>query len=210
MGGSVRMGQFGIGQSQKRFEDVRLLCGEGRFHHDVNLPGHVDLAGKVHVAVVRSTHAHARIRGIDSTAARHAPGVIAAFTGADLDGLSTMKMTLKRKRPDGSPMFAPAHRGLTQDRVRYVGDPIALVIAGTAAQAADAVELIRVDYEPLPAVTSTAEAIGGPVVWDDCPDNISKLFEVGDKAGTDAAFAKAASVVRRRYVITREIGRAHV
>src|SRR5262244_560419 len=197
MGGSVRMGQFGIGQSQKRFEDVRLLCGEGRFHHDVNLPG------QVHMAVVRSTHAHARIRGIDSTAARHAPGVIAAFTGADLDGLSTMKMTLKRKRPDGSPMFAPAHRGLTQDRVRYVGDPIALVIASTAAQAADAVELVRVDYEPLPAVTSTAEAIGGPAVWDDCPDNISNLFEVGDKAGSDAAFAKAAHVVRRRYVITR-------
>src|SRR5262247_1023316 len=191
------MGQFGIGQSLKRVEDVRLLRGEGRFHHDVNLPG------QVHMTVVRSTHAHARIRGIDSTAARHAPGVIAVFTFADLDGLSTMKMTLKRKRPDGSPMFAPAHRGLTQDRVRYVGDPIALVIAGTAAQAADAVELLRVDYEPLPAVTSTAEAIGGPAVWDDCPDNISNLFEVGDKAGTDAAFAKAAHVVRRRYVITR-------
>src|SRR5262245_1533239 len=191
------MGQFGIGQSLKRVEDVRLLRGEGRFHHDVNLPG------QVHMAVVRSTHAHARIRGIDSIAAHRAPGVIAVFTGADLDGLSTMKMTLKRKRPDGSPMFAPAHRGLTQDRVRYVGDPIALVIAGTAAQAADAVELLRVDYEPLPAVTSTAEAIGGPAVWDDCPDNISNLFEVGDKAGTDAAFAKAAHVVRRRYVITR-------
>src|SRR5499427_7621003 len=191
------MGQFGIGQSLKRVEDVRLLRGEGRFHHDVNLPG------QVHMAVVRSTHAHARIRGIDSTAARHAPGVIAAFTGADLDGLSTMKMTLKRKRPDGSPMFAPPHRGLTQDRVRYVGDPIALVIASTAAQAADAVELVRVDYEPRPAVTSTAEAIGGPAVWDECPDNVSNLFEVGDKAGTDAAFATAAHVVRRRYVITR-------
>src|SRR5262250_2877471 len=191
------MGQFGIGQSLKRVEDVRLLRGEGRFHHDVNLPG------QVHMAVVRSTHAPARIRGIDSTTARHAPGVIAVFTGADLDGLSTMKMTLKRKRPDGSPMFAPAHRGLTQDRVRYVGDPIALVIASTAAQAADAVELIRVDYEPLPAVTSTAEAIGGPVVWDDCPDNISNLFEVGDQAGTDAAFAGAQRIVRRRYVISR-------
>ncbi len=101
------MGQFGIGQSLKRVEDVRLLRGEGRFHHDVNLPG------QVHMAVVRSTHAHARIRAIDATAARGAPGVIAVFTGADVDGLSTMKMTLKRKRPDGSPMFAPPHRGLT-------------------------------------------------------------------------------------------------
>jgi carbon-monoxide dehydrogenase large subunit len=191
------MGQFGIGQSLKRFEDQRLLRGEGRFHHDVNL------AGQAHMAVVRSTHAHARIRGIDSAAARGAAGVIAVFTGADVDGLSTMKMTLKRKRPDGSPMFAPPHRGLTQDRVRYVGDPIALVIAETAAQAADAAEQVRVDYEPLPSVTSTAQAIGGPPVWEECPDNISNLFEVGDKAATDAAFAKAAHVVRRRYVITR-------
>src|SRR5499425_1335716 len=191
------MGQFGIGQSLKRVEDVRLLRGEGRFHHDVNLPG------QVHMAVVRSTHAHARIRAIDAIAARDAPGVIAVFTGADVDGLSTMKMTLKRKRPDGSPMFAPPHRGLTQDRARYVGDPLALVIASTAAQAADAAELVRVDYEPRPAVTSTAEAIGGPAVWDECPDNVSNLFEVGDKAGTDAAFATAAHVVRRRYVITR-------
>src|SRR5262250_37954 len=191
------MGQFGIGQSLKRVEDVRLLRGEGRFHHDVNLPG------QVHMAVVRSTHAHARIRAIDAIAARDAPGVIAVFTGADVDGLSTMKMTLKRKRPDGSPMFAPPHRGLTQDRARYVGDPLALVIASTAAQAADAAELVRVDYEPRPAVTSTAEAIGGPAVWDECPDNVSNLFEVGDKAGTDAAFATAAHVVRRRYVISR-------
>jgi len=191
------MGQFGIGQSLKRVEDVRLLRGEGRFHHDVNLPG------QVHMAVVRSTHAHASIRAIDAIAARDAPGVIAVFTAADVDGLSTMKMTPKRKRPDGSPMFAPPHRGLTQDRARYVGDPLALVIASTAAQAADAAELVRVDYEPRPAVTSTAEAIGGPAVWDECPDNVSNLFEVGDKAGTDAAFATAAHVVRRRYVITR-------
>ena len=193
------MGQFGIGQSLKRFEDVRFLRGEGRFHHDVNQPG------QAHMVVVRSTHAHARIRSIDTAAAAAAPGVVAVFTGADVarDGLSTMKMTLKRKRPDGSPMWAPPHRGLTQDRVRYVGDPIALVIAETEAQAEDAAEAVRVDYDPLPAVTSTAEAIGGAAVWDECPDNISNLFEVGDKAATDAAFAKAAHIVRRRYVITR-------
>ena len=193
------MGQFGIGQSLKRFEDVRLLRGEGRFHHDINQPG------QAHMVVVRSTHAHARIRSIDTAAAAAAPGVVAVFTGTDVarDGLSTMKMTLKRKRPDGSPMWAPAHRGLTEDRVRYVGDPIALVIAETAAQAEDAAEAVRVDYDPLPAVTSTAEAIGGAAVWDECPDNISNLFEIGDKAATDAAFAKAAHIVRRRYVITR-------
>ena len=193
------MGQYGIGQSVKRFEDPRLVRGEGRFHNDVNLPG------QAHVVVVRSLHAHARIQSLDTTAARRAPGVLTVFTGADLarDGLGTMKMTLKRKRPDGSPMWAPPHRGLTQERVRYVGDPIALVIAETLAEAEDAAELCRVEYEPLPSVTSTAEAVGGAPVWDECADNISNVFEVGDKAATEAAFARATQVVRRRYVITR-------
>src|SRR3989454_5091181 len=193
------MGQFGIGQGIKRFEDVRLVRGEGRFHNDVNLPG------QAHAVIVRSVHAHARIRSIDTAAALRAPGVLAAFTGADLarDGLGTMKMTLKRKRPDGSPMFAPPHRGLSEGRVRYVGDPIGLVIAETAAQATDAAEAVRVEYVPLPSVTCTADAIGGAPVWDECPDNVSNLFEVGDKTATDAAFATAARVIRRRYVITR-------
>ena len=99
------MGQFGIGQSIRRFEDPRLLRGGGRFHNDVNLPG------QAHAVVVRSMHAHARIRSIDTAAALATPGVLAVFTGADLarDGLGTMRMTLKRKRPDGSPMFAPPH-----------------------------------------------------------------------------------------------------
>src|SRR6266446_4968156 len=193
------MEKFGIGQSIKRFEDPRLVRGEGRFHNDVNLPG------QAHVVIVRSLHAHARILSIDTATAAAAPGVLAVFTGADLarDGLGTMKMTLKRKRPDGSPMFAPAHRGLTQDRVRYVGDPIGLVVAGTLAEAEDAAELVRVEYDPLPSVTATAEALGGPPVWDECADNVSNVFEAGDKAATEAAFARAAHVVRRRYVITR-------
>src|SRR6059036_3296402 len=195
------MGQFGIGQGIKRFEDVRLVRGEGRFHADVNLPE------QTHAVIVRSMHAHARIRGIDAAVALGAPGVLAVFTGADVarDGLGTMTMTLKRKRPDGSPMFASPQRGLTSDRARYVGDPIAMVIAETRAQAEDAADLVRIDYEPLPSVTSTAAAAeaGSAAVWDECPDNISNLFEAGDKAATDAAFAKAARIVRRRYVLTR-------
>src|SRR5258705_6461724 len=147
------MGQFGIGQSVKRFEDVRLLRGEGRFHHDVNLPG------QAHMVVVRSTHAHARIRSIDTAAADAAPGVIAVFTGGDLNGLSTMKMTLKRKRPDGSPMWAPPHHGLTRDRARYVGDPLALVVAETAVQAVDAAGGVPADCNPLLSVTCTSIAI---------------------------------------------------
>jgi carbon-monoxide dehydrogenase large subunit len=195
------MGQFGIGQGIRRFDDARLLKGEGRFHNDVNLPG------QVHMVVVRSPHAHARIRSIDTAAARAMPGVVAVLTGADLarDGLGTMKMTLKRARPDGSPMFAPPHKGLSQDRVRYVGDPVAVVIAETLAQAKDAAEGVDVDYDPLPSVTDTAAAAepGSPRVWDESPDNISNIFTAGDKAAADAAIAAAPHVIRRRYVITR-------
>src|SRR6266540_1107237 len=96
-----------------------------------------------------------------------------------------------RDRPDGSPMFAPPHRGLSAERVRYVGDPVALVVAETLAQAEDAAERVQVDYEPLPSVTSTAKAVGGAPVWDECPDNISNLFEAGDKTATEAAFVAA-------------------
>src|SRR5690349_11353434 len=195
------MGQFGIGQSIKRFEDVRLLRGEGRFHADVNLPN------QTHMVIVRSPHAHAHLRAIEADAARRAPGVVAVFTGADVarDGLGTMKMTLKRTRPDGSPMFAPAHRGLAVDRARHVGDPVAIVIAETQAQAEDAADLVRVDYEPLHAITDTglAAQAGSPAVWDECPDNVSNLHQVGDRAATEAAFVQAAHRVRRRYVITR-------
>src|SRR6266403_1659911 len=191
------MGQFGIGQPIKRFEDVRLVRGEGRFHDDVNL------SGQAHAVIVRSIHAHARMLAIDAARALRAPGVLAVLTGSDVAHLGTMKMLLHRKRPDGSPMFAPPHRGLTRERARYVGDPVAMVVAETLAQAEDAAESVRIDYEPLPSVTSTAEAVGGPPVWDECPDNISNVHEVGDRAATEAAFARAARVIRRRYVITR-------
>jgi carbon-monoxide dehydrogenase large subunit len=191
------MGPFGIGQPIKRFEDVRLVRGEGRFHDDVNVPG------QTHAVIVRSTHAHARLAKIDAVSALRKPGVLAVFTAADLGELGTMKMTLKRKRPDGSPMFAPPHHGLTRDRVRYVGDPVAMVVAESLAQAEDAAEHVVIEYEPLPSVTSTAAAVGGPAVWDECSDNVSNVHEIGDRAATEAAFAAAARVVRRRYVISR-------
>src|SRR5438132_11182626 len=114
-----------------------------------------------------------------------------------------MKMTLKRKRPDGSPMFAPPHPGLVRDVARYVGDPVAMVVAETRAQAEDAAEAVAIDYEPLPSITVTANSIGGAAVWPACPDNISNVHEAGDRTATEAAFARAARVVRRRYLITR-------
>src|SRR3954466_6341385 len=194
------MGQYGIGQPVRRFEDKRLLTGFGRFQHDVNL------SGQAHGFVLRSPHAHALIRAIDLSATRGAPGVLAIYTGEDLAaaGLGTMGVPFQRKRPDGSPMFWRAHRGLAEGRVRYVGEPVAFVVAETAAQARDAAEQIEIDYEMLPSVTDTDEAAEGTIpVWDECPDNISNLFETGNKAATDAAFAGAAHVVKRRYVISR-------
>jgi carbon-monoxide dehydrogenase large subunit len=195
------MGPFGVGQSVKRFEDVRLVRGGGRFHDDINL------RDQAHAVVVRSVHAHARIAAIDVSAARGAPGVLAVLTGDDLAGagLGSTRTTLARTRPDGSPMFAPVHPVLVRDRVRYVGDPIAFLVAETLAQAEDAAELVSVDYEPLPAVTGTSAAgeAGSPPVWDECPDNVSNVFETGDRAAVQAAFARAAHVVQRRYVISR-------
>ncbi|MBV9859598.1 MAG: xanthine dehydrogenase family protein molybdopterin-binding subunit [Alphaproteobacteria bacterium] len=194
------MGEFGIGQAVRRFEDRRLLCGQGRYQNDVNVPG------QAHAVVLRSPHAHARIRSIDLTEAKAAPGVLAIFTGEDLAAakLGTMGVPFQRKRPDGSPMFTRAHLGLAVDRVRYVGEPVAFVVADTLAQAKDAAELVAVDYEILPSVTDTAEAAAGKAaVWDECPDNISNVFTSGDRAATEAALARAAHIVKRRYVISR-------
>ncbi len=194
------MNKFGIGQPVKRFEDRRLLSGEGRFINDVNI------AGQAYAVVARSPHAHARIISMDTSAARMAPGVLAIYTGEDIatDGLGTMAPTVQRKRPDGTPMFARSHPGLAQGWVRYVGDPFAVVVAESLMQAKDAAELIDVAYEDLPSVTDTAQAAAGETaVWEECPDNISNVFETGDKAATEAAFAQAAHIVRRRCVSSR-------
>ena len=156
---------------------------------------------------VRSPHAHAKIRSIDVEAAKAAPGVLAVYTGHDVkaDGLGMPKANMPRKRPDGKPMFAPQRPPLVTDRVRYVGDPVVMVIADTLAEAKDAAELVEIDYEPLPSVTSTEDTVkpGAPAVWDDCPDNISNHVERGNKAATDEAIKGAAKVIKRRYVITR-------
>src|SRR5437899_8155393 len=193
------MGQFGIGQGIKRVEDVRLLRGRGRYLDDVNVPG------QTHAVILRSVHAHARIRGIDFAAALRAPGVLAVFTGADVAGLGTGARTHTGERAGGGRMFARPHKGLSREGARYVGDPVARVVAETRAQAEDAADLVQIDYEHLPSVTATADATqpGAAPVWDECPDNICNIFESGDRAATDAAFAKAHRVVKRRYVITR-------
>jgi carbon-monoxide dehydrogenase large subunit len=198
---SIAAMKFGVGQPIRRLEDVRLLTGKGRFQDDQALHR------QTWCVFVRSPHAHALIRSIDTAAASRAPGVVAVFTGADYanDGIAMPKATMPRKKRDGSPMFAPQRPALVSDRARYVGDPVAMVIAETLAQAKDAAELVMVNYEPLPSVTSLAEAAepDAPRVWDENPDNISHTTERGDRRATEAAFALAAHVVKRRYVITR-------
>ncbi|MBT4750848.1 MAG: xanthine dehydrogenase family protein molybdopterin-binding subunit [Rhodospirillaceae bacterium] len=195
------MAQYGIGQPVRREEDPRHLKGGGRFINDNNL------AGQLHAYLVRSTHAHAAIGPLDIRAAAAAPGVAAVFTGEDViaDGVGTPKMQAPHKRPGGAPLFHRAHRGLSAGFVKYVGDPIAMVIAASLDQAKDAAELIQVDYDPLLSVNATHVALadGAPAVWPENPDNIAGIYEVGDEAATDAAIAGAYHVVKRRLVINR-------
>ena len=195
------MGEFAIGQSVSRFEDPRLIQGRGSYTDDVQLPG------MTYGVVVRSPHGHAKILAIDTITAKAAPGVRAVITAADWKAanLGDLPSHAGLKRRDGSPLLKPRYPVLAEDRVRWVGDPVAFVVADTPAQALDAAELVQVDYEELPAVVSTAEAVkpGAPRVYEECPDNISFVELIGDKAATDTAFAEAAHVAKGSFVINR-------
>jgi len=201
----------GIGDTVRRKEDLRLLTGRGCYTDDVNLPG------QVFAAMVRSPHAHARIRGIDVAAARAMPGVLAVLTGADAraDGLARIPHLTAAGTPpdivltnrDGSPVPAAPHHVLPTDRVRHVGTAVAFVIADSIAAAKDAAEQVRVDYELLPTVTEATAAVelSAPRLYDDLP-NIMIDAEVGDAAATADAFARAAHVTRLDTWINRVTG----
>src|SRR5271155_1143083 len=195
------MGEFAIGQPVPRFEDPRLVKGHGRYVADMVFPG------MAFGCVLRSPHAHARIRSIDTTQAKAAPGVLAVLTGADYKtaGFGDLPVPGGLKRRGDVPGYKPRYPALVEDRARMIGDYVAFVVAETYYQAVDASELIAVDYEPLPATVSTADAVkpGVPLVWDDCPNNIGFVQIEGDKAATDAAFARAAHVVKHHFVINR-------
>ncbi len=197
----VTLEKFGMAQSVRRLEDPRLLCGLGRYSDDVDLPR------QVYAVVVRSVHAHARLRAVDVSAATASPGVLAALTGADLaaDNLGNLPTDTTRKRRDDAPAFPTPRPALARDRVRHVGDPIALVVAETREQAADAAARVLVEYEPLPAVASTAGAMhpGTPLVWDEAPDNVAFVWQAGKADGVAQAFARAAHVTRLPFVVTR-------
>jgi len=195
------MGEFAIGQAVPRFEDPRLVKGHGRYVADMVFPG------MAFGYVLRSPHAHARIRSIDTSKAKAAPGVLVVVTSAEYKagGFGDLPVPGGLKRRNGAPGYRPRYPALVEDRVRMIGDYVAFVVAENYYQAIDAAELIEVDYEPLPAIASTAEATkpGAPLVWDDCPDNIGFVHVEGNKEATDAAFARAAHVVKRGFVINR-------
>jgi aerobic carbon-monoxide dehydrogenase large subunit len=195
------MGDFGIGQPVPREEDPYLVRGAGRYVDDVKL------IGEARAYVLRSPHAHARIVAIDTSRAQTAPGVVLVLTGADpaLLRLNLQRPWHPRKRRDGSPVFISPQPLLARERVRYVGDPVALIVAETIDLAKDAAELIEIGYEALPAVPTTEAAIvpGAPAVWQDCPDNIAFVHELGDKAAVEKAFAAAAHIEHHRLVISR-------
>jgi aerobic carbon-monoxide dehydrogenase large subunit len=185
--------RFGAGKPVKRLEDQRLLTGKGQFIDDKPEDGALWLH------VLRSPHAHARIASIDTSAAREMPGVQAVYTGADLvaENIGTLPTLLIFKRPDGSPMTAPPRRLLAHELVRFVGEPVAAVVATSRLVAQTAAEAIAVEYKELPAVVDPVAAVkpGAPAVWSEVPDNIVAAMSYGDAAAVDAAFAKADHVV---------------
>ena len=197
--------KFGVSQPVPRREDPRLLRGEGRFIDDWTPPG------ALHAVVLRAPFAHARIGDIAVDEARAAPGVHAVYTGADLAAAAVGGIACVAAPPETpwagireGDRFRERHQPvLAADRVRFVGECVAFVVAGTRAQALDASERIEIDYEPLPAVTAVDEAPGGPPVWDDVSDNVSFRWEIGDAPATGSAFAAAHRVVRRRVVNNR-------
>ena len=188
------MGFEGIGASVRRKEDQRFLNGKGNYTDDINRPG------QTYASIKRSDRPHAKIISIDTAAAKAAPGVLAVFTGADLDAeeIGGLPCGWQIHNKDGSPMAEPKHPVLAVGKVRHVGDPIAVVIAETRQQAKDAAELLVIELEDLPAVANVRDAIapGAPAVHDDAPGNVCYDWHLGDKAMTDAAFATAHKIVR--------------
>jgi len=195
--------KFGVGQAVKRLEDRILVTGGGRYTDDVAIQG------QAHAYILRSPHAHARIVSIDVGKAKSAKGVVAVLTGADVerDGLGLMPCMIPMNSRDGKPRFDTPRPILAKDRVRHVGDPVALVVAETLHQARDAAERIAMEYEELPHSVDTYAATqpGAPKVWDHVPNNVAFDWEKGDRAAVEAAMAGAHRVVKLRIVNNRVI-----
>jgi carbon-monoxide dehydrogenase large subunit len=195
------MTSTGIGASVPRTEDATLLSGKGRYTDDVNEPG------QAYAHIVRSQHAHGVLKGISFETAKKMPGVLAIYTAADLAAYGPHKCALDFKMRDGTPMKRPVRKSLASDKVRYVGDPVACVVAQTAVQAKDAAEAVELDIDPLPAVTLPSEAakFGAPQLYDDVPGNVQLDFLWGEPEKVAEAFAKAAHVTQLKLRNTRVV-----
>ena len=195
--------KFGIGQPVPRQEDPTLLRGEGRYTDDLNLPG------QAYAVMVRSRHAHGTIRALDTAEARAMPGVLGIYTGRDLlaAGMGAMPVGITFKNRDGSAMRCPEQPPLTIDRVRYVGDPVAAVIAESAKAARDAAESVLLEIDPLPAVTEARAAVApdAPQLHEVAPGNVALDWHYGDAARVADAFARAAHVTRLAIRNTRVV-----
>src|SRR5271169_596821 len=189
------MKQFGIGQPVRRVEDRRFITGRGTYLDDINRPR------QAWAFMLRSPHAHARIRAIDTTAAVSAAGVLAVYSGEDLarDGLGTIPCLSAVTNRDQTPSVLPPHPAIARDRVRHVGDTVAMVVAEGLSASRDAAELVAVDYEPLPPAVDTARSLepGQPRVWDEASGNLCFDWEVGDRS----AVAQAMTGARHRIAL---------
>lgn len=200
------MTENGIGAAVRRKEDRRFITGRGQYTDDINRPG------QLYAHIIRSPLPHARIKSLDTAAAKNRDGVVAVFTGQDMaaDGVGGLPCGWGITGKNGAPMIEPGHPPLAADTVRYVGDQVAVVLAETRAAARDAAELIEVDFDELPAVTGieAATAADAPLVWPDAPGNICFDWEIGDAAAVEKAFADAAHVAKIDIVNSRLIPNA--
>jgi len=193
--------KFAVGQSVPRSEDPMLLRGKGRYTDDVSLPR------QAYAVMVRSRNAHGTIRAIDAAAALNMPGVLGIYTAPDLQAYGPLKCVVPLKNRDGSPMRKPWRGALAKDKVRYVGDPLACVVAETLLIAKDAAEAVTVEIDALPAITSAEQAVrdSAPLLYNDVPGNVSLDYHYGDTAAVDAAFARAAHITRMKLLNSRVV-----
>ena len=198
---SFALMKFGIGQPVRRTEDPMLVRGEGCYTDDIKL------TGEAYAVMVRSRIAHGVIKGVDTTAARNMPGVLGVYTGADLAAYGTLKCIVPFNNRDGTPMKRPPRPALATDKVRFVGDPVAFVVADTVLHAKDAAEAVEVEIDALPAVVRPEEASrpGAPLIHDEAPGNVALDYHFGDSEKVAAAFDRAAHVTRLKLSNSRVV-----
>jgi carbon-monoxide dehydrogenase large subunit len=198
---AIALQKYGVGQPVRRKEDDTLVRGKGKYTDDFQLPG------QVYAWIVRSSHAHGVLRGIDTSAAKAMPGVLGVWTGTDLAaaGYGPFTCALPLKSRDGTPLHQTNRTALMTDKVRYVGDPVAFVVAETLVQARDAAEAVEVDIDPLPSVTDPEEAAqpGAPQLYDHIPNNVALDYHFGETEKVEAAFKSAAHVTKLDILNTR-------